>query len=70
MKLEFKYGKLAIRGLNKMLYEDFTAFASTPKQNNKIKCKLSPKQRSHDSSNQPTKRLMSLLLNILNSKRG
>lgn len=36
MKLEFKYGKLTIREMNKILYEDFTCFASTPRDKNSI----------------------------------
>ena len=31
MKLEFKFGKLAIRDVNKMLYHDYTSYASTPR---------------------------------------
>jgi len=41
MRLEFKYGKLGIKGMNKMLYEDFTAFASTPKQRSDQKSSMS-----------------------------
>ena len=32
MLLQFKFGKLTIRDMNRILYEDFTWFASTPRQ--------------------------------------
>lgn len=31
MRLDFQYNRLTIKDLNKILYEDFTAFASSPK---------------------------------------
>lgn len=35
MRLEFKFDRLAIKDMNKLLYDDFTCFASTPRDRSK-----------------------------------
>mmetsp|Transcript_17971 Transcript_17971/g.15890 ORF Transcript_17971/g.15890 Transcript_17971/m.15890 type:complete len:102 (+) Transcript_17971:943-1248(+) len=41
MRLEFNYGKLGIRDMNKLLYKDFISFASTPREKSGERSNLS-----------------------------
>ena len=53
MRLEFKFGKLTIKDMNKILYEDFTEFATTPRDRTITTSNLSSLSKSRKSSYNP-----------------
>ena len=68
MKLEFKYDKLTIKDMNKILYEDFTNFASTPRDKNPIEIEYLKRKKITQRNPQNKKGYQSYFKNIKPSK--
>lgn len=56
MKLEFKYDKLTIKNMKKLLYDDFTAFAASPRgRTSSQSSHIAKKRFSSQENNHPKK---------------